>query len=74
MPDFMDQFKHLNDKTQGELLARYQDLKASGAPKDLSDETLQEMLAITRILRGRSAAPTSKKPSARAVAPSLDAL
>lgn len=72
MPDVMDSFTHLKDKSQGELLSRYQLLKASAPPGDLSDETLQELLVINRILRGRSSAPTAKTP--RAPAPGLDML
>lgn len=75
MPDAMDEFRHLNDKTLGELHSRYQEIKSSAAPKDLSDSQLMELLAINRILRGRAALPSSKKAaSSRSSAPSLDSL
>ncbi len=72
MPDVMESFTHLKDKSLGELHSRYQEVKNSAPVDKLSDEALQELIAINRILRGRSSAPTSK--STRAPAPSLDAL
>lgn len=78
MPDAITEHAHLNDKTQGELLSRYQDLKLSGidpATGKLTDAALIELLCINRILRKRATAPTAKKAtSSRASAPSLDAL
>lgn len=74
MPDVMDDFSaKLEGKTLGELHSRRQELIGGGPTASLSDETLQELLAIARILRKRSSAPVAKK-SAKTAAPSLDAL
>lgn len=74
MTDVMDEFPHLNDKTLPELHARYQTLKGEGPSQQLSDEVLKELLAISRVLRKRAAAPTAKTSSKKAAAPTLDAL
>lgn len=75
MTDVMSEFPSLQDKSLGELHQRYQQLK--DGPRDgpnggLSDAVLQELIAISRILRKRSAAPATK--TAKKIAPSLDAL
>lgn len=73
MPNIMDDFTHLDGLSIPELHGKYQMLKGEGPSTQLSDEVLQELLAITRILRKRSTAPQAKKSSAK-IAPSLDAL
>lgn len=78
MPDIMKDYDHLNTWDEPKLFARQQELKGSLKPgetfADLSDEYLQELLAINRVLRKRTTAPTAKPSSKRAPAPSLDAL
>lgn len=74
MTDIMDQFSHLTNKTQMELMQRYDDLKSSAPMDKLPDEVLQELLAINRILRGRATAPKTKSGSRAAPAPSLGQL
>lgn len=75
MTDVMDEFPHLNDKTLPELHSRYQALKGDGPSQQLSDATLKELLAISRVLRKRSSAPTAKVAvGKKAPPPSLDAL
>lgn len=77
MSDVMSEFPHLQDKTLGELHQRYQYLKEgprTGPNNGLSDEVLQELIAISRVLRKRSSAPQPKAASKKAAAPSLDAL
>ena len=73
MTDVMDEFTHLKNASIGELNSRYQLLKTSAPVSELSDDTLKELMAIARILRGRTSAPTAKKSSSK-IAPSLDAL
>lgn len=74
MTDLMDEWtSKLEGKTIGELFNRRQELIGAGPTTNLSDEVLQELLAIARVLRKRSSAPQPKK-SAKAAAPSLDAL
>lgn len=76
MSDIMTEFPHLATKTLGELHQRYQILKdgpRTGPNNGLSDDVLQELIAIYRVLRKRSSAPAAKV-SKKAAAPSLDAL
>jgi hypothetical protein len=76
MSDVMQEFLHLNGLDHPQLLGRRQQL-LSTAPdaRGLSDEALQELLVIARILRKRAIAPAAKATSSRrAAAPSLDAL
>lgn len=78
MPDIMKDYEHLNSWDENKLLIRQMELKATapnGNYGQLSDETLQELLAIGRVLRKRTTAPTAKSAAGkRAPAPSLDAL
>lgn len=75
MSDVMQEFTHLQGLDHTALLSRRQTiLSASPDMKQLSDEALQELVAIARILRKRATAPTAKPSSRRAAAPSLDAL
>lgn len=76
MSDVMSEFPHLNDKTLGELHQRYQLLKdgpKTGPNGGHADEVLQELVAIARVLRKRSSAPTTKAKTAKA-ATTLDSL
>lgn len=73
MPNLMTDYEHLKTKDTTALLMRREEVKASAPdPKDLSDEALQELLAIARILRTRTVAP--KAASVKKVAANLDAL
>lgn len=76
MSDVMQEFTHLQGLDHVQLLARRQQLiSARPDPKLLTDEALQELVAISRILRKRAIAPAAKSTSSRrAAAPSLDAL
>lgn len=74
MSNVMEEFPELNDKTQPELYARYQQLKGDGPTRELDDETLKELLAISRVLRKRATAPTTKTAAKKAPPPGLDAL
>lgn len=77
MPDIMKDYEHLNTWDENKLFLRQLELKGSapnGNFSALSDETLQELLAIGRVLRKRTTAPTAKSSGKRAPAPSLDAL
>lgn len=62
----MDSFKHLNDMTQLQLFERRSVLVGSAPNGDyraLTDEALQELVAIHRILRRSTGAKaTSRKP------------
>lgn len=73
MTNVMDEYAHLQNASIGELNARYQQLKTSAPYDQLSDEALQELVAIARIMRKRTSAPAAKK-SATKTAPTLDAL
>lgn len=75
MPDIMKDYTHLDTWSDTQLFDRQSALKASAPTfKQLSDEALQELLAINRSLRKRTVAPTAKSASKRAPAPSLDSL
>lgn len=75
MPDLMKDFEHLKALETTALMDRRSVLLASESdPRNHSDETLQEMLAIARILRTRTVAPKAATGSKRAIAPTLDAL
>ena len=61
MPDVMDAFKHLDAMSQLQLFERRSTLVGSapnGDYRQLSDEVLQELVAIHRILRRSSSKPT----------------
>lgn len=75
MPDIMQDFKHLETFSDAALFERQTVLKNSsgGNMEALSDDALQELLAIARVLRRRTTAPKAKS-SSRAAAPTLDAL
>lgn len=76
MPDIMKDYAHLDTWDDNALFARMSALKTS-APSfgELSDEALQELLAINRTLRKRTTAPTATRAkAAKASAPSLDML
>lgn len=75
MTDVMDAFKHLDSMTQLQLFERRSALVGSapnGDYRQLSDETLQELVAIHRILRKHSGA--GKASRARPDTPTLDQL
>lgn len=75
MADIMKDFVHLDSWDDNQLFNRQAELKGSAPAKDLPDATLQELLAIMRVLRRRTTSPTAKAASSkRAAAPSLDAL
>lgn len=78
MSDVMGIFPHLAAFDQTQLYQRRTEILGSapgGDMKQLSDEALQELLAIARHLRKKAApAAASKAAPKRAVAPSLDAL
>lgn len=77
MPNIMTDYEHLNAWDEPKLLGRQQDLKGSapnGNFSQLSDEALQELLAIGRILRKRTTAPKAATASKRAGPVSLESL
>lgn len=76
MPDLMKDYSYLKDLETTALMDRRAVLKVSADdPRNYSDETLQEMLAINRILRTRTVAPkATTSGSKKAIAPTLDAL
>lgn len=76
MPDIMKDFTHLDTWSDDQLFNRQAEIKASVETlSSLSDEALQELLAIARVLRRRTTSPTAKASGkTRAAAPSLDAL
>jgi hypothetical protein len=75
MPDLMKDYEHLKGYETTALMDRRAALLASESdPRKHSDETLQEMLAIARILRTRTVSPKSATGNKRAIAPTLDAL
>ena len=74
MSDIMKDFTHLDTWDDNKLFNRQAELKASADLKQLSDDVLQELLAIMRVLRRRTTSPTAKASAKRAPAPSLDAL
>lgn len=75
MTDVMDAFKHLDSMSQIQLFERRSALVGSapnGDYRQLSDETLQELVAIHRILRRHSS--PSKTRSMRNEIPTPDQL
>lgn len=75
MTDVMDAFDHLNQMSQIQLFERRSALVGSapnGDYRQLSDEVLQELVAIHRILRKHSGAKPSGR--ARPETPTLDQL
>jgi len=73
MPDLMKDYEHLKQWETTQLLDRRMALNV-GDPREFSDETLQELLAIARILRTRTVAPKAATGGKKAIAPTLDAL
>jgi hypothetical protein len=74
MTDVMDEFTHLNQMSQVQLFERRTQLVGSapnGDYRQLSDEALQELVAIHRILRRSSG---GKSPRAKDEIPTLDML
>lgn len=74
MTDVMDEFKHLDSLSQVQLFERRTQLVGSapnGDYRQLSDEALQELVAIHRILRRTSG---SKTPRVKDEIPTLDML
>lgn len=77
MPDIMQDFAQLNDLTQEQLFLRRQQIVGNypdGNYAKMTDENLQELLAIARVLRKRTSAPTRGSSGRAKVTPSLDAL
>lgn len=74
MPDMMKDFEHLKSFETTALMDRRSTLISSGPPAQLPDETLQELLAIARILRTRTVAPKAPGTGGKKIAPTLDAL
>lgn len=78
MTDVMDEFRHLDGMSQTQLFERRTaliGLAPSGDYKQLTDEALQELVAISRVLR-RKTSPTAKPASAKkgGLVPTLDSL
>jgi len=78
MSNVMDDFAHLDFFTPTQLFERRTELigmSPSGEYKDLSDLTLQELVAIARVLKRRTSTtkPSVSRKGANAV-PSLDAI
>jgi hypothetical protein len=77
MSNVMDEFQHLDGMSQTQLFERRSSLIGSapnGDYKQLTDEVLQELVAIHRVLR-RKSAPSTKPSVTRKGAnlvPSLD--
>ena len=77
MPDIMQDFTSLNDLTQEQLFLRRATITGTypdGNYAKMSEEHLQELLAIARVLRKRTSAPTRGSTGRAKVTPSLDAL
>lgn len=77
MPNVVEDYPHLNDYTQVQLLQRHTELigsAPSGDFKQLSDSALMELVVIARVLRKRTSAPHSTTSSRSKVTPTLDAL
>lgn len=77
MPNVMDAFEHLNGLTETQLFARRAALisaSPNGDFKDLSDEVLQELVAIHRILRRKTSSTPRVSVGRKAIVPSLDIL
>jgi cytochrome c553 len=78
MTNVMDAFEHLNSLSQSQLFERRTALVGqapNGDYRALSDEALQELVAISRVLR-RKTSSTPKPPASRKgnAIPSLDAI
>ena len=77
MPNVMDAFEHLNNLDTTALFARRQALigtAPNGDFKQLSDEALQELVAIARVLRRKATGPSKVSNSRRTIVPTLDSL
>jgi hypothetical protein len=73
----MDDFRHLETMSPTDLLSRRSTLIGSapnGDYKKLPDETLQELIAIARVLRRKSSPATSTKSRQKDMVPTLDAI
>lgn len=70
--DLMERFKGLQEKSVPELHVRMSEIKGSSAPEELSDEKLQELVCIMRVLRTKSSVGAPK--AAKRVPPTLDEL
>jgi hypothetical protein len=73
----MDQFEHLNSLTPIQLFERRSNLigaAPNGDFKQLSDEALQELVAIARVLRKKTTPQTRISGWKKAPPPTLDAL
>ena len=77
MTNLMDEFEHLNMLTPLQLYERRGALIGSapnGNFKELSDEALQELVAIHRVLRRKTVPPGRISGGKKAPAPTLDSL
>jgi hypothetical protein len=77
MTNLMDDFKHLNDMSSVQLFERRSTLigaAPNGDFKSLTDEALQELVAIARVLRKKVTPQSRISGGKRAPAPTLDAL
>ena len=78
MTNVMDAFGHLDTMTQPQLFERRSHL-VSAAPngdyRQLSDEALQELVAISRVLRRKSSPATARANARRgSFIPTLDSI
>jgi len=77
MSNVMDSFVHLDSMSPTDLLSRRSTLIGSapnGDYKKLTDEALQELVAIARVLRRKSSPATSTKSRQKDMVPTLDAI
>jgi len=77
MSNLMDSFKHLDEMSPAQLFERRANLigaAPNGDYKKLSDEALQELVAIARVLRRKSSPATSTKSRTKDMVPTLDAI
>jgi len=77
MTNVMDGFRHLDSMTPVDLLSRRSTLigaAPNGDYRQLSDESLQELVAIARVLRRKSSPATATKSRQKDMIPTLDAL
>ena len=76
MTNVMDAFGHLDTMTQPQLFERRSNLVSaapSGDYRQLTDEALQELVAISRVLRRKAASPATRARKGTFV-PSLDSI
>ena len=77
MSNVMDGFVHLDSMSPTDLLSRRSNLIGSapnGDYKKLSDDALQELVAIARFLRRKSSPATSTRSRQKDMVPTLDAI